>query len=1007
MALGKQQGRFREELLALGRHPERTVRLAALAGMEQEAGDGSVWAVDELGRRLTDPNGEMRWAAAAALGQARGAAIRRALSWLDTALASADQRVLSGAAFGAVALSPVRPAIAARVLLRLAESGPAGRKAVAAALVHLPGRGLARAARLCLADRDPQVRALVVPALGRWAAEGWRWAAPCLPPLTRDRSAAVRAAAAGVLAAHGELAPPALLCRLAADRSPEVRAAVAEALARPGRGGVEGSRGEEVADLLQQLASDRAVMVRAAAIRSLGAVGGHDALLTAGVDREPMVRAAAAASLEPRGVSEVDLLLRLTGDRHAPAALAATRTLCRHMLDLPGPMWEQVVSLASNQATALAAAEGIAAAFDQDPKRLPVVFYWWPLRAATTSVIWQVARCARTPEVAELARCAARALEGGEDLGKALRDLSLALRFVERDDLAEVFSWLGDCADAATPEEVVRQAATCPAGSFDAVSFVVAAAKMMKQAVRARSRLSRDRYLARARAALAAGPTHDRERAYWPLVLPILHNWELLVDRMAQEAAPADLRVALVSQHLVAGPSSLLLISVENAGQGRAWDLLVGIEGAPVQDIACLRPGEEAQVGIEVRHTRPGTRTVRGLVRFRDALGWHSQAIADRVQAVRPTPLMAVANPYVVGKPLAADSAMFFGRAGEIAFVERALTSGDEGNVVVLVGQRRTGKTSLLKRLEARLAQWCRPTFIDVQGMLVDDTGAFFQELARRALPKTSEPMVREAGAAPYDSYSSGPEQVQEAADRLEGRVVLLLDEFDDLEQKVRTGVLGPEVFSQLRHLIQHSRNISFVLSGSDRLEELAGEHWSFLLNLATHRRIGCLKPEVAEQVIRVPLGRLGVVCEEAALARAITLTGRNPYLLQLLGYRLVERCVQLQEAAVRVSLVEEAAADVVEQGDIHLRYLWESAGPQGQPILGALAGHQSRPGDRSLGKGGLSVDELRRVTGLDSAGVRRAVRALAASELVAEQAGQCVLQVGLLSLWLRQGGPR
>jgi hypothetical protein len=308
--------------------------------------------------------------------------------------------------------------------------------------------------------------------------------------------------------------------------------------------------------------------------------------------------------------------------------------------------------------------------------------------------------------------------------------------------------------------------------------------------------------------------------------------------------------------------------------------------------------------------------------------------------------------------------------------------------VVVLVGARRTGKTSLLKRLEHRLGQWCHPLFVDVQGMLVSGTEAFFGELARRAV----------AGREPEPMLTDGPlwapaEIVREAADRLDRRVVLLLDEFDDLEEKVRSGLLGPEVFAQLRHLLQHARNINLVLCGTHRLEELAGEHWSFLLNLATYQRVGSLEAEAAEAVIRAPLGRLGILCEDAAVARAVTLSGRHPYFLQLLGYRLVEQCVACGEAAVRTDMVEEVAAEVVEQGEIHLRYLWDAAGRQGQLILRVLAAAEV----------GMTREELRAASRLGSAAWGEAVRALAACEMIEERSGRYALQIGLLARWLRK----
>ncbi len=367
------------------------------------------------------------------------------------------------------------------------------------------------------------------------------------------------------------------------------------------------------------------------------------------------------------------------------------------------------------------------------------------------------------------------------------------------------------------------------------------------------------------------------------------------------------------------------------------------------------------------------------------------RATATPSLPVAPTatpPPSTLPNPYVVGKPLAADSAMFFGREDDLAQIERALRSGDRGAVVVLAGQRRTGKTSVLRRLEARLraSYWCHPVFVDIQGMLVGDTEALFHQLARQFLSA--------AGLSTTTLDGPGALTMHEVAESLDRRLVLLLDEFDDLEQKVRTGLLSPQVFSQLRHLIQHSPNLGLVLCGTHRLEALAGEHWSFLLNLASHQQVGLLDADSAREVIQVPLARLGLGCDESALPRAITLAGRHPYFLQLLGYRVVEDCIESGRGAADVDSVERAAAQVVQQGAIHLRYLWEMAGASGQPILQAL----------SQAPAPLSFDELRRAAGLSSARLRHTLRELADAELVPDAAGRYAVEIGLLSRWITHG---
>lgn len=327
-----------------------------------------------------------------------------------------------------------------------------------------------------------------------------------------------------------------------------------------------------------------------------------------------------------------------------------------------------------------------------------------------------------------------------------------------------------------------------------------------------------------------------------------------------------------------------------------------------------------------------------------------------------------------------------------MAFVERTLASGESGAVAVLIGQRRIGKTSLLRQLQVRLGESYRPILIDVQGLLVSGVGAFFVELARRIAGEDgSEYAVREEDPL---RYASAADMVREAAGSGQ-RVVLLLDEFDDLEEKVRVGRLNQEVFSQLRNLIQHSPNIGVVLCGTHRLEELASAYWSFLLNLATYCTIKPLDEESAPKVIMTPLGRLGIVCEDAAAWAATELSGSQPYLLQLLGYRLVERCVCSGEGAVRFADVEQVAQEVVEQGEIHLQYLWELAGARGREVLRELAGTEGWEETRHLTRSARMTAGVAATT----------IDALTRSALIFTQSGHCRPRVGLLGRWLASRG--
>ncbi len=72
-------------------------------------------------------------------------------------------------------------------------------------------------------------------------------------------------------------------------------------------------------------------------------------------------------------------------------------------------------------------------------------------------------------------------------------------------------------------------------------------------------------------------------------------------------------------------------------------------------------------------------------------------------------------NPYIAGAPVV-EKRMFFGRQDVYSWIEGSLSGKYVDHILVLHGQRRVGKTSVLKHLSDRLPDRYIPIFIDLQG---------------------------------------------------------------------------------------------------------------------------------------------------------------------------------------------------------------------------------------------------------------------------------------------------
>ena len=89
-------------------------------------------------------------------------------------------------------------------------------------------------------------------------------------------------------------------------------------------------------------------------------------------------------------------------------------------------------------------------------------------------------------------------------------------------------------------------------------------------------------------------------------------------------------------------------------------------------------------------------------------------------------------NPYIAGNPVGGSQA-FVGRADVLRAVLRVLKSPGE-NALVLYGQRRIGKTSVLQELMARLPQEgpYQPVYFDLQDKAALPLNIVLRELMQR-----------------------------------------------------------------------------------------------------------------------------------------------------------------------------------------------------------------------------------------------------------------------------------
>jgi hypothetical protein len=251
-----------------------------------------------------------------------------------------------------------------------------------------------------------------------------------------------------------------------------------------------------------------------------------------------------------------------------------------------------------------------------------------------------------------------------------------------------------------------------------------------------------------------------------------------------------------------------------------------------------------------------------------------------------PIPSAILRNPYITGNVVTGSD--FYGREGLI----KTILGGSDANFWI-IGNRRVGKTSLLRELEQRTANSQRylPLFWD---MSASRTEVEFVEKLNYWL----EVAQQESPDKRWASFTSlATNKLRQALHHLAGwarrqelRLLLLCDEAEALLDLAKN---DSAALQELRDTLLNRTTIRPVLVSTRRLSRLhqQTQDWytsAFLDGFGSYPLLN-FRDETANQVIRQTQNAIPVRVEESLLADIRHATGNHPFLLQKLCSQLFD----------------------------------------------------------------------------------------------------------------------
>jgi hypothetical protein len=331
---------------------------------------------------------------------------------------------------------------------------------------------------------------------------------------------------------------------------------------------------------------------------------------------------------------------------------------------------------------------------------------------------------------------------------------------------------------------------------------------------------------------------------------------------------------------------------------------------------------------------------------------WLRLTVAEQAKLIVPSKVDRIPNKYLIGRPIYPDTDHpFVGRIDQIKAIKDNWMDATLKAPIILYGQRRMGKTSILLHLEKSLGESCIAIFINLQTLAaVESTGAFvynFCDVVYRRLRNAGivldKPEQKDFVTEPFIELRRFLDNIEDHIGS-ESWVVFMLDEFEMIETKIKEKKIEQDLLYQLRDIMLNRPHFAVVLAGAHTLDEMSRDYWSPLFSGIHNVKVSYLDEAAAETLITNPWDGFQLEYDRNAVQAIINVTGCQPTLLQSLGSALLDHInARLEKEGPqyypRVTLRDvEEGLNEIQKTSTYFDAVWKELDENERRVLTALA---------------------------------------------------------------------
>jgi (p)ppGpp synthase/HD superfamily hydrolase len=285
-----------------------------------------------------------------------------------------------------------------------------------------------------------------------------------------------------------------------------------------------------------------------------------------------------------------------------------------------------------------------------------------------------------------------------------------------------------------------------------------------------------------------------------------------------------------------------------------------------------------------------------------------------RSAEVQMQPLL---NPYTTEEVYTRGS--FYDREEPLDFLLKWLDEPLPASSMILHGQRRVGKTSLVKYLINEFLtprHSILPIYITFQNVDVSSTNSIIFDIAKCVADAVPQPVSGPGGGGAITWLND----VLHKASKRYPRVLIVLDELNVLMDLEKEGKLDSNIYDNLRGLMAEHRSVNWlrVIQDTHFFDPSLWLSAGTLMSNPREFQLRHLDLDWSRKLIVEPTKKCGITLqsEKRLIGDILELTSGSPYLINLICFELVNRVRNLRRSNITPQDLEHVVNRVIFEGD-------------------------------------------------------------------------------------------